>query len=236
MAWGYVRPGRGFDGPVQALRRGVVLPSPVPAPTGPLVGVSGVTSTGVLSTTVVPLPARHEEGDALVVLVCLNQATATIDAPDGWAALGDATTGSNLTSRAFWRRAPEGGAGPSVSVSHSSNRRTSAVAAAVRGSGDPVVEAKTSAGGTVSTSAVTLGEDGSLVLALVGYRTGGMTWTPTAGWRQRAAYDGGGTNTGARLAQRRELATAGELASENVWATSFTNWDLYTLGFEPASP
>lgn len=236
MAWAYARPGAGFDGPVQALRRGVVLPPSGPPPDpGPLVGVSGFTSTGVLSTTVVPLPA-HQEGDALVVMVCTNQASNTIDTPEDWTALDDATTGNNLTSRAFWLRAPEGGAGPSVSVSHSGNRRTSAVSVAVRGTGDPIAETNTSAGSPVSSSAITLGEDGSLVLAMVGYRTGGMTWTVQPGWRHRAAYDGGGTNTGARVAQRRELAPTGELASEAVWTTSFTNWDLYTLGFEPASP
>lgn len=235
MAWGYARPGRGFDGPVQTMRRGLVVPpSTVPDP-GPLVGVSGFTSTGVLATTVVPLPS-HQEGDALVAMVAINQGSGTIDTPADWTAFGDATTGANVTSRTFWRRAPEGGAGASVSVSHSGSRRTSAVSAAVRGTADPIVAARTSSGGTVATAALTLVDDGSLVLALVGYRTGGMTWTPTAGWRQRAAFDGGGTNTGARLAQRRELAPAGELASENVWATSFTNWDLYTLGFEPVTP
>lgn len=200
-----------------------------------LVGTGSFTSTSTVNSTTVPLPA-HQEGDALVAMVAINQATGTIDTPSGWTAFANATTGANVTSRAFWRRAPSGGAGESVTISHSGSRRTSGVSAVVRDGGDPYMTARSSSGGTVATNeSLSIAGDSALMVAMVGYRTGGMEWAAQGLWSEEDAADGGGTNTGARVAVRSENPS-GSFSAETVWtnAGSFTNWDLYAIAFDSA--
>ena len=207
-----------------------------------VVGADAFTSTGTQSTTNVPLPA-HLAGDILFILVVLNVTTPTgfITEPLNWHALAAEPATSNATTRAFWARAvSDNQFGAAVTVTHSTFRRTSAASIVVRGGhavNDPYGGPEGTSGTMVTAAEVNpIAAADTLLVALIGYRTGGRTWPITdADWTEDDAADGGSTNTGARAGHRTSLIPAGAFTQETLWVDgSGNNGNCWTLAVESA--
>lgn len=200
-----------------------------------VVATDAVTSTGVQDSTDVPVPA-HLADDVLVLMICQNQTAGVTTTPAGWAALPKPDSAANITSATFWRRASVGAGAGSVNVVHSGSRRTSAVSAVVRDAEDPYSaqdSSGTSAGDPAFAPATTITGDDTLLIAVLGYRNGGDTWTLLNSWAELDAADGGGTNTGARIAEAPALVDAGAFPETDVWEPTGTNtYDLWLIALE----
>src|SRR5688572_7222156 len=205
--------------------------------TASVVATDAFTSTGTISSTPVPIPA-HLTDDIVAILVATNATGNSIDTPTGFTPVDVASGTSNVTTRMFWKRiASDNELGATVDVTHSTFRRTSAVSQVVRDGSttvDPYGANSSSTTDNTSTLNATVTGDDTLMIAQVGYRTGGLSWPITdADWAEDDFADGGGTNTGARSGHRTVLVDTGSYTGESIWnGSSFTNADLWQLFIE----
>jgi hypothetical protein len=172
--------------------------------------------------------------------VCLNTTGGFITTPTNWNIVGSVTTGTNVTTGVYWRRAASDNQfGSSVVVTHSTFRRTSAVSMVIRGgstSVDPYGAKSASTSDVTASAALTITDANTLLVSLLGYRTGALSWPITdPDWVEDNAADGGGTNTGARCGHRTSLVNAGAYSAETLWdGSAFTNADCFTVAITSA--